>query len=114
VANKKASKKAILRSQKRMIENGIVRSKLNTLARQIRIGGGSSDSIQQAAIEYVSVFNKAANSNGIHSDFANRRKVTLQNIYLHKYIKIFSNPNPIQPSVVYCYVRERWFFSFRR
>jgi ribosomal protein S20 len=74
VANRKASKKAILQSQKRAIENGIVCSKLKTRVKKIRIGGTNSDSIWQVAIEYVSVFDKAAKRNIIHSNSANRRK----------------------------------------
>jgi ribosomal protein S20 len=74
----------MLQSQKRVIENGIVCSKLKTLAQKIRIGGTNSDSMQQVAIEYVSVLDKVAKMNIIHSNSANRRKVALQNIYLYK------------------------------
>jgi ribosomal protein S20 len=74
VANKKASKKAMLQSQKRAIENGIIRSKLKTLAKKTGIARISSDSIQQVAIEYVSVLDNAAKRNIIPINSANRRK----------------------------------------
>jgi ribosomal protein S20 len=76
VANKKASKKAMLQFQKHTIENGIVRGKLKTVTKKIRVGRTNSDSVQQVAIEYVSVLDKASKRDVIHNNSANRRKTS--------------------------------------
>jgi small subunit ribosomal protein S20 len=76
VANKKASRKSILQTQKHAAGNGVVRSRLKTLEKKLRVAIASgSEGVRGFAADYVSALDKAAKRNVIHRNSADRRKV---------------------------------------
>jgi small subunit ribosomal protein S20 len=76
VANKKASKKSAIQSQKRAAGNRVVHSRLKTLSKKLQLleSGKGEGSVQEVVASYVSALDKAAKRNIIHKNSANRHK----------------------------------------
>lgn len=76
MANLKSSQKDIRRTARKADRNRQVRSRLKTLAKKLSAAeaSGDNDSAKAAAREFVSALDKAAKTNVIHVNQANRHK----------------------------------------
>lgn len=79
MANLKASKKNIRRIAKETSRNRTVKSTLKTLAKKVLLGakGEDKEGLKSAAVEFVSLLDKAAKRNIIHPNKASRQKAKM-------------------------------------
>lgn len=79
MANLKASKKNIRRIATQSARNRTVKSTLKTLAKKVLLGAknDNKEALKSAAIEFVSLLDKAAKRNIIHPNKASRQKAKM-------------------------------------
>ncbi|MDR2737579.1 MAG: 30S ribosomal protein S20 [Puniceicoccales bacterium] len=75
MANKRASRKSVLQTQRRTASNGVVRGRLRTLEKKLRAAVTSrSGGVRLILSDCLSALDKAAKRNVIHRNSADRRK----------------------------------------
>lgn len=75
MANKKASLKSIRQTEKRTARNRAIKTRIRTqLKKVLSLAKTGAEGLREAAIEYVSILDKAAKSGVVHHNKVSRHK----------------------------------------